>query len=119
MKSPVIFSIMLLASLPAINSCKKKESEPAKTLNKSTLTNNKAWYNQGSTIIHQFSSNGVYSSTGTWKWVNNSDTMEIVTVQGGFKTYWKIFWNTDHEMECQRVNIGSPTSKELYKDQGW
>jgi len=42
--------------------------------------------------------------------------MEIVPTSGGFKTYWKFYWNTDHEMSCQRVGTGSA---ELYKDQLW
>jgi hypothetical protein len=101
-----------------IMACSKKKSDdsPAQSLNKGKLTNNKEWYNQGSSIVHIFKSNGVYTNTGTWKWVNNSDTMEIVTVSGGYKTYWKMYWNNDHEMSCQRV--GTP-SAELYKDQGW
>jgi hypothetical protein len=102
-----------------IAGCSKKSDsgDSPKTLNKSSLTNNKEWYNQGSSIVHIFKSSGVYTNTGTWKWVNNSDTMEIVTVSGGYKTYWKFFWNTDNEMNCQRIATG--TSPELYKRQGW
>jgi hypothetical protein len=42
--------------------------------------------------------------------------MEIATVAGGAKTYWKIYWNTSTEMNCQRVGTGSA---ELYKSQLW
>jgi hypothetical protein len=112
---------LLWLSIPLISvmagACKKSDSDsnPAKTLNKSTLTT-KAWYNKGGSIIHDFRANGYYSNTGTWKWVNNTDTLEIVPTQGGAKTYWVMYWNTDHEMSCQRVGT---QSEELYKDQLW
>lgn len=100
-----------------MTSCKKtdSDSEAAKTLNKATLTT-KAWYNKGGTIIHDFRAKNIYSNSGTWYWKNNSDTLEIVTSSGGPKTYWKIYWNTDKEMNCERVGTGKA---ELYKDQLW
>lgn len=114
--SKSLFGIILPLLVLGTVSCKKKsdEAEPARTLNKATLTT-KAWYNKGGTIIHDFRGNGIYSNTGTWKWKGNSDTLEIVPSNGGFKTYWKMNWNTDNEMNCQKV--GSPA--ELYKDQLW
>lgn len=110
----------LLMAMPVIimafAACKKdSDSDAAKTLNKTTLTT-KAWYNKGGTIIHDFRPKGIYSNTGTWKWVGNSDTLEIVPSSGGFKTYWKMYWNTDTEMSCQKT--GTP-SAELYKSQLW
>lgn len=114
-----IFSISMLALalVSTFTACKKDDdSSSAKTLNKTTLTNNTTWYNQGGSIIHIFKSNGVYSNSGTWAWKNGSDTMEIATVAGGAKTYWKIYWNTSTEMNCQRVGTGSA---ELYKSQLW
>lgn len=109
----MILPILMLA----VVSCKKSDSssEPAKTLNKSMLTP-KSWFSKGGATIHDFRNNGIYSNTGTWKWVRNSDTMEIVTVSGGFKTYWKFYWNTEHEMNCQRVGT---SEAELYKDNLW
>jgi|LauGreDrversion4_2_1035121.scaffolds.fasta_scaffold61926_2 hypothetical protein len=108
-----VTAFVLLAG--SMVSCKKSsEDSAAKTLNKSTLTS-KAWYNQGGSIIHDFRGNNVYSNTGTWRWVNNSDTLEIVPSAGGFKTYWKMNWNTDHEMNCRKVG----SADELYKDQFW
>ena len=107
--------ITLLLCALSFTACKKNDdSSAAKTLNKTTLTS-KAWYNQGGSIIHDFRGNNVYSNTGTWRWVGNSDTLEIVPSAGGFKTYWKMNWNTDHEMNCRKVG----SADELYKDQFW
>jgi hypothetical protein len=89
---------------------------PTKTLNKATLTNNKEWYDKGSFIVHKFKSDGVYGSSGTWKWVNNSDTMEIVYIQGDPKVKWKFNWNTDTEMECEWIGNGPA---ELFKSTAW
>jgi hypothetical protein len=115
-KNKVTFMIAL-ACLSVLGSCKKdsSESSTAKTLNKSTFAP-KTWYNQGSSIVHIFSPNGVYSNTGTWAWKNNSDTLEIAVNKGGPKTYWKVYWNTDTEMSCQRA--GTP-NQELYKTHSW
>lgn len=99
-----------------LGSCKKDETSSSQSLNKTTLTNNKDWYSKGGATIHIFKSNGVYSNTGSWKWKNGSDTMEIVTSSGGFKTYWKFYWNTDSEMSCQKVGT---SSAETYKTQMW
>ena len=40
---------------------------PTKTLNKTTLTNNTRWYNQGGTIVQIFKSNGVFNVDGQWR----------------------------------------------------
>lgn len=112
-----ILSLAIIATLVlSLGSCKKEETSSSNTLNKASLTNNKDWYNKGGSTIHIFKSNGVYSNTGTWKWKNNSDTMEIVPTSGGFKTYWKFYWNTDSEMSCQKVGT---SSAETYKTQMW
>ncbi len=102
---------LLPALLIGFTACKDKtddtKTEPAKTLNKTTLTNNKTWYNKGGTISHPFKSGGVYGANGTWKWVNNSDTMEIVYIQGDPKVKWKFNWNTDTDMECEWIGNGT------------
>lgn len=115
--SKSIFGLIVPLLLTTASACKKETegSDAAKSLDKTTLTT-KAWYNKGGTIIHDFRGNGIYANTGTWKWKNNSDTLEIVPTSGGFRTYWKMYWNTDNEMNCQKV--GSPAA-ELYKDQLW
>jgi hypothetical protein len=79
---------------------------PTKTLNKTSLTNNTRWYNQGGTIVHIFKPNGVYGGSGQWRWVNNSDTMEIKMTSSGTFAKWKFNWNTDTEMECDFIGAG-------------
>jgi hypothetical protein len=53
---------------------------------------------------------------GTWQWKNNSDTLQIVTQSGYPETYWKVYWNTSNEMECEKVGT---FTKLLYKDAAW
>jgi hypothetical protein len=84
---------------------------PAKTLNKTTLTNNKKWQNVqtgGPTITHYFKNDGIYGSAnlGKWRWVNNSDTMEIDNSGSNNYVKWKINWNNDTEMECEWIGNG-------------
>ncbi|MDI1234093.1 MAG: hypothetical protein PSX81_07420 [bacterium] len=91
----------------SIGACKKETTTPAetpKTLNKTTLTNNKTWYNQGGTISHPFKAGGVYGVDGSWRWVNNSDTMEIDDDGNNVFLKWKFYYNTDTEMKCKWIN---------------
>ena len=91
----------------SFGACKKESTTPAetpKTLNKTTLTSNKTWYNQGSTIVHILNSNGTYGTVGKWRWVNNSDTMEIDDDNTNVYVKWKFYYNTDTEMKCRWIN---------------
>jgi len=54
--------------IPAVTS-------PAKTVNKSLLYD-KDWNYDGQTW-HVFSTDGTWNGNGTWKWLNNSDSMEV------------------------------------------
>jgi hypothetical protein len=89
---------------------------PTKTLNKTTLTNNKTWYDKGSFIVHDFKNGGLYGVDGQWRWVNNSDTMEIKMMASGSFVKWKFNWNTDTEMECEWIGNGPA---ELFKSTEW
>jgi hypothetical protein len=103
----------------SFGACKKESTTPAetpKTLNKTTLTNNKTWYNQGGSISHPFKSGGVFNVDGAWRWVNNSDTMEIKRTAGGNFVKWKFNWNTETEMECEWIGNGGA---ELFKSSAW
>jgi hypothetical protein len=93
---------------------------PTKTLNKTSLTNNKKWYNQGSTIQHDFKPDGKYKTAGTWRWINNSDTMETIGSVGGTPLKWRFVWNTDTEAQCERITTGGqPTNGFLMKTTEW
>lgn len=101
--------------------CSKEEDSTTtpvvatKSLNKGTLTPKK-WYSEGSSVIHDFKANGAYNVSGSWAWVKNSDTMQIVTQSGFPAVYWKIFWNTDTEMSAERVDQKVTM---LFKDKAW
>ena len=112
---------ILLMITCIFSACSKEETTtppPAvvtKTLNKGTLTPKK-WYSEGSSVIHDFKANGAYNVSGSWSWVNNSDTMQIVTQSGFPAVYWKMFWNTDKEMSAERVDQKVTL---LFKDKAW
>jgi hypothetical protein len=118
-----LISILFLSVIIFITSCSKKtddsngsNSTPTKTLNKSTLTPKK-WYSQGSAFVHDLKAGGIYGTMGgTWQWKNNSDTLQIVTQSGYPDTFWKVYWNTSNEMECEKVGT---FTKLLYKDIAW
>jgi hypothetical protein len=116
-------SLLFLALIIFISACSKKtddspgtNSNPVKVLNKSILTPKK-WYSQGSSFVHDLKAGGVYGTMGgTWQWKNNSDTLQIVTQSGYPETFWKVYWNTSKEMECEKVGT---FTKLLYKDAAW
>lgn len=115
-----IFISLLFCSIIILNSCSssKKEDDPkpaVKSLNKTTFSPKK-WYSQGGVFIHDFKTGGAYNVSGTWKWKNNSDTLEIVSQAGYSPTFWKVYWNTDKEMECEKITT---FTKLLYKDVAW
>lgn len=103
-----------------LSSCKDKtednNTQPTKSLNKTSLTNNKTWYNKGGTIVQIFQSDGTFSADGEWRWVGNSDTMEIKRSSSGSFVKWKFKWNSDSEMECEWIGNGP---SELYKTSRW
>jgi hypothetical protein len=117
-------NIIVVLSLATVlgYSCKDeptKDPEPAKTLNKELLLNKK-WYAK-SGHAHIFNSDGVYGSSptggGSWKWLNNSDSMEIIEYTGAVKKIWYFNYCTEHEMECKlgKYSVGWA----LYKDEKW
>lgn len=115
-------SLSLLVLLALTPSCKKETEEtknnqtPVKALNKTTFAPKK-WHTEGSSIIHDFKAGGAYNTNGTWKWKSaDSDTLEIVTTNGNPETYWKVYWNTETEMECEKIGT---FTKLLYKDKAW
>ena len=61
-----------------VSSCGGDEGEvtPSRTVNKALLTD-KDWNRNGSTWF-VFHADGKYNREGTWKWLNNSDSMEVI-----------------------------------------
>jgi hypothetical protein len=81
MKKILFLATILLIGF--IYSCKDDDTtEPAKTLDKSQITN-KNWVTTDNTISFYLRSDnkatgaGGKNEMGTWKWVNNSDTLLI------------------------------------------
>ena len=118
MKKVLILSVaVLLGSALLISSCKNKDEdpEPDKTLVKENLYD-KDWYNQGATVKHVFHTNGDYGASGSWRWLNNSDSMEIEAFNGAPKHVWYFEWTTNTEMSCR---AGSKGEFALFKDHVW
>lgn len=90
----------------------------AKTLNKTSLTNNKKWYSKGGAIFFDFKPNGQYHSSGTWRWINNTDTMETIGSTGTPLKYL-FLWNTETELECSRVLPSGVEGPILMKTTEW
>ncbi len=106
-----VLAIALLALTLALVNCKDNSTadpEPAKTLNKSLMVN-KYWVS--SLTDHYFRSDGKYCAPdgimefGTWKWLNNSDSLEIVDGTG--TDIWYVKYCTDNEMSAKPGKQGS------------
>lgn len=113
-----IFTLMLLGSTMIFTSCGDKgtdDPEPTKTLDKSKLYD-KDWYSQGSTITHYFYSDGKYGNTGSWQWLNNADSMEIVPYAGGNIELWYFNYCIDNEMSCKNGKNGGDI---IFKTSPW
>ena len=116
-----LITITLIALSLALVNCKDKgtDPEPAKTLNKSLITG-KYWKTGSAPYFdHYFRSDGMYTSqdgqivVGTWKWLNNSDSMEIDKPSTSGKTIWYAKYCTETELSM-RVS-GNPTGYIFYK----
>lgn len=94
-----------------LNGCKKDETPdptptvPTNTVNKALLYD-KWWYPSDGSVISDmyYHSNGSYEqvystmqASGTWNWVNNTDTMFITSPQAG--DWYQVFTEiSDHSM---------------------
>lgn len=107
-------TIALVVLTLALVNCKDNgttdDPEPAKTLNKSLLTN-KYWTN--SVFSHYFRSDGNYCDKngttvlGTWKWVSNSDSLEIDYSGSTDDELWQIQYVTETEMSARLAGGGN------------
>jgi hypothetical protein len=115
-------TILLLTAAISITmfSCSKEETntETPKTLDKSKLYDKK-WYSkeiQGTRSTIHAKSDGTYSISGSWKWINNSDTMEIIPGDGLTPYNFVFHWCTTNEMSGNRVGAANTV---LFKDAPW
>jgi hypothetical protein len=110
----VAFSIVLV-------NCKDKsgdDTEPTKTLNKSLITG-KYWLAKTTPLDFYFGSNGILylpdgkTEDGTWKWLNNSDSMEVDKPSTSGKTIWHAEYCTETELKMRQS--GEPNGLIFYK----
>ena len=101
-----ILAITLLALNFALVNCKDNSTtdpEPAKTLNKSLMTD-KYWVSSQTSFY--FRSDGKYCGPdgikefGTWQWLNNSDSLEIIKTSSG-RIVWYVKYCTEKELSAK------------------
>jgi hypothetical protein len=112
-------TLLLLTAAITITmfSCSKEETttETPKTLDKSKLYDKK-WYSQSGAFIIDAKSDGTFSLDGSWRWINNSDTMEIIGSEGSDPFEFVFHWCTTNEMSGNRVGASVTI---LFKDAPW
>lgn len=97
---------LLICLIPLINiGCGGDDDTPQPSnnvLNKELLYD-KIWTIESKKVSHQFKKDGEYGDkVGTWKWVNDSDTIAITTTFTGRTLNWVINkGNTENEMEAR------------------
>ena len=102
-----LFTILLAAISLTIFSCNKETSTTQTNVMNNLLTN-KNWVCEGITS-HYFRSDGVYCNSdgtmefGTWKWLNNSDSLEI-NKDGIGRYVWYVKYCTETEMSARNGN---------------
>jgi hypothetical protein len=105
-----VVAISLVALTLALVNCKDKTddtTEPAKTLNKSLITNKYWKTTSGIVLSHYFRSDGKYclpdgiNVEGTWNWINNSDTMLIDEPAISGKVKWIAEYCTETELKMK------------------
>jgi hypothetical protein len=91
---------------------------PTKTVDKTKLVNG-GWYVQGQKdYSHIFYSNGKYNNSGSWEWLNNSDSMKVVLSSLNSLTLTAHFvYITDTEMAFKTGRTTAAT--EVFKSAPW
>lgn len=92
----IICGLALGAFLQSCGTDDSPAVTPTKTVNKSLLYD-KDWNRDGSTW-HVFESDGTWNNDGTWKWLNNSDSMEVMDQFGTSILYFDYI--EAKEMKC-------------------
>jgi len=103
-----VFAICLLAFV-LVNCGDKSDPEPAKTLNKSLLTD-KYW--SGVQTGFYFRSDGNFCGStgqtvlGKWAWLNNADSLEVL-VTSLPRRVWYVEYITETEMKAKLTKKGT------------
>ncbi len=98
----VLIGLTLGVFLQACGTDETPAVTPAKTVNKALLYD-KDWNYEGNTW-HVFETDGTYNNDGTWKWLNNSDSMEIDDgILGKYVLYFSY-------IEAKEMKCGSSTT---------
>jgi len=105
----ILFGLFLVFS-----NCKDKTEDPVttppittKTLDKTQLTDKHWKTDQGTAISHYFRSDGNFCTpngdiiVGTWQWLNNSDSLEIVKPSTTGRSVWYVEYCTATEMKMK------------------
>ena len=93
----VLIGLTLGAFLQACGTDDISEVIPAKTVNKALLYD-KDWNYDGQTW-HVFSTDGTWNGNGTWEWLNNSDSMEVINSRS-VKSILHFQYIEAKEMQC-------------------
>ena len=123
-----IFTLTLVLGLSTVlfTSCGTDEgpgttptpTTTTKTLDKSKLVE-KEWFGEGKlTYSHKFQSGGKYRDlNGSWKWLNDSDSMEVLITPDDSPIIVYFSYCTDTEMA---LKTGSSTATEVvFKSGAW
>ena len=101
MKATFISLSFLLMFLFSATSCRTAEDYPPlpeMTLTKSQLYD-KEWYRRSvHTPDHTFHSDGKYNLNGSWEWINDTDSMQVVSDSGASPYIIYFYWSTSSEM---------------------
>ncbi|MCB9252748.1 MAG: hypothetical protein H6605_09800 [Flavobacteriales bacterium] len=110
MKKIIYFCVLALAITLVNCGDKNSDPEPAKTLNKSLITDKKWVYG---TISHYFRTDGRFGSAtgvglGKWYWINDSDSLMKDYDDNVLKDeVWYVEYVTDSEMKAKWTKKGS------------
>ena len=119
-----IFTLTLVLGLSTVlfTSCGTDDTPVTPTTTTKTLDKTKLvdqdWFFEGRTTLnHRFNSDGSYRSFGgTWKWLNDSDSMEVIQSPGENPLIVYFEFATDTEMS---MKTGKNGGYGLYKNQPW
>ncbi len=115
----------ICAGILCLSACKKEDdtksttttptTNTTPTLNKDNLVG-KVWESQSGTTQHDFKANGIYSVSGTWAWLNNSDSMKLKQFTADVERIWYFKYCQGDSLECKLTSTGGWIKM---KDHNW